>query len=211
MKMKYREHKEESSNYLEVTIYNKTKETEQRIAAGKASKDELIRYKNVIRTEIKVKNGKLNSNKSQDKLNNKRNIRTKDLCNYYNADATKTYYSKNAQKIYGTELFYRIDVAIKIICDCKNIKDKMKDKLCSLLKLINSVGYTEAKQIWIDTFSLGTFKNHTNKIRELGINVVTFDEFTNGRKTPYETIPNFSLLDNTEIEFIRKDKILFYH
>ena len=207
--MKYREHDEESSNYLEVTIYNKTKETEQRIAEGKASKDELIKYKNVIRTEIKVKNGKLNSNKSQDKLNNKGNIRTKDLCNYYNADATKTYYSNNAQKIYGTEPFYRIDVAIKMICDSKNIKDKMKDKLCSLLKLVNSVGYTEARQIWIDTFSLGTFKNHINKIRELGINVVTFDEEINGGKIPYEYIPNFSLLDNAEIEFVRRNKCLF--
>ena len=209
MKMKYREHKEESSNYLEITIYNKTKETEQRIASGKASKDELIRYKNVIRTEIKVKNGKLNSNKSQDKLNNKVNIRTKNLCNYYNADATKTYYSNNAQKIYGTETYYRIDVAIKIICDNEKLKDKMKEKLCSLIKLVNSLGYTEAKQIWIDTFSLGTYKNHIKKIRELGINVVTFDEVTNGKKTPYESIPNFSLLDNAEIEFIRKNKFLF--
>ena len=209
MKMKYREHKEESSNYLEITIYNKTKETEQRIASGKASKDELIRYKNVIRTEIKVKNGKLNSNKSQDKLNNKVNIRTKNLCNYYNADATKTYYSNNAQKIYGTETYYRIDVAIKMICDNEKLKDKMKEKLCSLIKLVNSLGYTEAKQIWIDTFSLGTYKNHIKKIRELGINVVTFDEVTNGKKTPYESIPNFSLLDNAEIEFIRKNKFLF--
>ena len=209
MKMKYREHKEESSNYLEITIYNKTKETEQRIASGKASKDELIRYKNVIRTEIKVKNGKLNSNKSQDKLNNKINIRSKDLCNYYNADATKTYYSNNAQKIYGTEPYYRIDVAIKMICDNVKLKNKMKEKLCSLIKLVNSLGYTEAKQIWIDTFSLGTYKNHIKKIRELGINVVTFDEVTNGRKAPYDSIPNFSLLDNAEIEFIRKDKFLF--
>lgn len=209
MKMKHRQHEEKSSNYLEVTIYNKTKETEQRIAAGKASKDELIRYKNVIRTEIKVKNGKLNSNKSQDKLNNNGNIITKDLCTYYNADATKTYYSSNAQKIYGTEPYYRIDVALKMICDNVELKYKMKERLCSLISLINSSGYTEAKQIWVDTLSLSTFKNHVNKIRGLGINVITFDEEINGIKIPYEYIPNFSLLDNAEIEFIRKDKCLF--
>lgn len=57
--MKFREHEEKSSNYLEVTIYNKTKEIEQQIAEGKADKKDLIRYKNIIRTEIKVKNGKL--------------------------------------------------------------------------------------------------------------------------------------------------------
>ena len=82
--MKHKQHKEESSNYLEVTIYNKTKEIEQKIAEGKADKKDLIRYKNVIRTEIKVKNGKLNSNKSQDQLSNKENVRTKDLETYYN-------------------------------------------------------------------------------------------------------------------------------
>ena len=41
--MKHKQHKEESSNYLEVTIYNKTKEIEQKIAEGKADKKDLIR------------------------------------------------------------------------------------------------------------------------------------------------------------------------
>ena len=83
--MKHKKHREESSNYLEIIVYNKTKEIENRIAKGKASKDELIKYKDVIRTEIKVKNGKLNSNKSQDQLNLKTDIRNKDLDKYYNS------------------------------------------------------------------------------------------------------------------------------
>lgn len=207
--MKYRQHKEESSNYLEVTIYNKTKEIEQKLSAGTSSKELLIKYKNIIRTEIKVKNGKLNSNKSQDQLNNKENVRTKELETYYNRAALYTYYSNNAKKIFGTEPFYRIDIAISKIKNSETIKPKMKDKLCSLLQLINTDGYSKAKQIWIDTFSISTFNSHIKKIRELGINVVTFDETLNGELIPYETIPNFSLLDNAEIEFYKRNTIMF--
>ncbi len=207
--MKHKQHKEESSNYLEVTIYNKTKEIEQKIAEGKADKKDLIRYKNVIRTEIKVKNGKLNSNKSQDQLSNKENVRTKDLETYYNFEALHTYYSNNSKKIFSTEPFYRIDIAIKILKYNENIRADMKKKLCVLIGLINSEGYTRAKQIWSDTFSSKTFGNHIKKIKELGINPVTFDNVINGKEVTYETIPNFSLLYNAEIEFIKRNKIKF--
>lgn len=207
--MKHRWHKEESSNYLEITIYNKTKEIEQKIADGTASKELLIKYKNIIRTEIKVKNGKLNSNKSQDQLNNKENVRTKELETYYNKEALYTYYSNNAKKIFGTETFYRIDIAINKIKNSETIKPKMKDKLCSLLQLISKNGYSKAKQIWVDTFSISTFNSHIRKIRELGINVVTFDETIDNTKIPYETMPNFSMLDNAELEFIKRDKHKF--
>ena len=209
MIMKHRQHKEGSSNYLEVTIYHKAKEIEQKIAEGKADKKDLIRYKNVIRTEIKVKNGKLNSNKSQDLLNNKECVRIKDLKTYYNVKTLNTYYFNNAKKIFGTEPFYRIDIAIKIINNNETIRTNMKEKLCSLIILINSGGYTRAKQIWSDTFSSKTFGNHIKKIRELGINPVTFDDVINREKITYETIPNFSLLDNAEMEFIKRDTFKF--
>ena len=207
--MKFREHEEKSSNYLEVTIYNKTKEIEQQIAEGKADKKDLIRYKNIIRTEIKVKNGKLNSNKSQDQLNNKENIRTKDLETYYNFESLHKYYSNNDRKIFSTEQYYRIDVAIRKINDSENVRATMKEKLCSLIRAINFNGYTRAKEIWVDTFSISTFNSHIKKIRELGINPVTFDNVLNGKKVTYETIPNFSLLDNREIEFIKRNTIQF--
>ena len=207
--MKHKQHKEESSNYLEVTIYNKTKEIEQKIAEGKADKKDLIRYKNIIRTEIKVKNGKLNSNKSQDQLNNKENIRTKDLETYYNLESLHKYYSNNARKIFSTEQYYRIDVAIRKINDSENVRATMKEKLCSLIRAINFNGYTRAKEIWVDTFSISTFNSHIKKIIELGINPVTFDNVLNGKKVTYETIPNFSLLDNREIEFIKRNIIQF--
>lgn len=209
MNMKYRQHKEKSSNYLEVTIYNKTKEIEERIATGKASKKELIKYKNVLRIEIKVKNGKLNSNKSQDQLKGKKNVRNKSLETYYNFKALDTYYSNTAKKIFGTEIYYRIDVAIKKINTSETLSTAMKEKLCTLIMLINSEGYTDAKQIWINTFSISTFNNHIKKIRSLGINEITFDEKINNEKIPYETIPNFSLIDNSEIEFRTKRKYNF--
>ena len=40
--MKHKQHTEDSSNYLEIIVYNKAKETENRIASGKARKEELI-------------------------------------------------------------------------------------------------------------------------------------------------------------------------
>lgn len=207
--MKHRQHNEESSNYLEITIYNKTKEIEQKIANGTASKELLIRYKDIIRIEIKVKNGKLNSNKSQDQLKNKENVRTKELETYYNLEALNTYYSGNSKRIFGTDPFYRIDIAIKIIKDNETIRPTMKEKLCILIELINSDGYTRAKQIWSDTFSSKTFSNHIKKIKELDINPITFDNELNGKAITYETIPNFSLLDNGEIEFIKRNTIKF--
>lgn len=196
--MKHKKHREESSNYLEIIVYNKTKEIENRIANGKASKDELIKYKDVIRTEVKVKNGKLNSNKSQDQLNLKTDIRTKDLDKYYNSNATENYYSKNVKKLFGTEPFYRLDIAIMKIENNRNIKPKMKEKLIALIKLINSEGYTVAKDIWVSTFSLSTFNLHIKRIRGLGMNVVTFDNVIDGITIDYEYIPNFSLLENSK-------------
>lgn len=196
--MKHKEHSEESSNYLEIIVYNKTKEIENRIANGKAGKNELIKYKDVIRTEVKVKNGKLNSNKSQDQLNLKTDIRTKDLDKYYNYKATEEYYSKSVKKLFGTEPFYRLDIAIMKIENNRNIKSKMKEKLISLIKLINLEGYTAAKDIWVSTFSLSTFNLHIKRIRELGMNVVTFDNVIDGITIDYEYIPNFSLLENSK-------------
>ena len=70
-------------------------------------------------------------------------------------------------------------------------------------------GYSKAKQIWVNTFSISTFNSHIKKIRELGINVVTFDETIDNTKMPYETIPNFSMLDNAEIEFMKRNKYKF--
>lgn len=207
--MKHKVHNKATSNNLELCIYDKGKETRERALTGKANKDEELFYKDVIRTEVKVKNGKLNSNKSQDKNNNKGKIRTKDLENYYNYEALGLYYTKTIIKIFGTEPFYRLDIALDKIQKNSQLKDSMKFKLCTLLKLINEEGYTRAKQVWIDTFSISTFNSHIKKIKTLGINILTFNTELNGEVIAYEKIPNFTQLDNSEMEFIQSYKTKF--
>lgn len=207
--MKHKVHNKATSNNLELCIYDKGKETRERALTGKANKDEELFYKDVIRTEVKVKNGKLNSNKSQDKNNNKGKIRTKDLENYYNYEALGLYYTKTIIKIFGTEPFYRLDIALDKIQKNSQLKDSMKFKLCTLLKLINEKGYTRAKQVWIDTFSISTFNSHIKKIKTLGINILTFNTELNGEVIAYEKIPNFTQLDNSEMEFIQSYKTKF--
>lgn len=85
----------------------------------------------------------------------------------------------------------------------------MKSKLCTLLKLINEEGYTRAKQIWIDTFSISTFNSYIKKIKILGINILTFNTELNGEIIAYEKIPNFTQLDNSEMEFIQSYQTKF--
>ncbi len=194
--MKHRQHNMKSSSYFEITIYDKQKETEQRVSEGKADKKELEKYRNTVRTEAKIKNGKLNSNKSYDKKHKKETIREKILETYYNNEAAEKYYSERAKKIYGSEKFYRIDVALKKIQDCENISKNVKDKLCALIKLVNKEGISNAKKIWVDTFSVNTFNNHVKLIRKLDINIITFDKKIDGIEVNYEYILNFSLLEN---------------
>lgn len=96
-----------SSNYIEITLYNKTKEIEQKIANGEISDSILKKFINIFRTELKVKNGKLNSNKQKQLFNNK------DLAAYYNSDTTTKLYNKTIPRIFGMNDFYRIDIAEK--------------------------------------------------------------------------------------------------
>lgn len=198
-----------TSRNLEVCIYDKAKETKERLATGRANQDELIYYKGVIRTEVKVKNGKLNSNKSYDIGNNKTLTRIKELDVYYNRNSFDYYYSRTVAKIFGTEPFYRIDIALDIINNSDELTKNIKLKLCNLLQLINSKGYTDAKKYWESTYSISTFKTHIKKIRGLGLNPLTFNLKINDVDIDYETIPNFTLLDNAEMEFIKAHKQLF--
>jgi len=197
--LKYKQHEEDSSSYIEIIIYDKEKETKYRVEKGRISQQEICKYENTIRVEVKIKNGKLNSNKSYDKKMNKDVIRSKELNNYYNENAVYEYYCKRAKRIFGTEKFYRIDVALNIVSNSNELSNNIKEKLCSLLKLVNKEGLTKAKKIWSDTFSSSTFNNHVKKLNELGINIITFDEYIDNTKVYYEYIPNFSLLETESI------------
>lgn len=185
-----------SSNYIEITLYNKTKEIEQKIANGEISDSILKKFINIFRTELKVKNGKLNSNKQKQLFNNK------DLAAYYNSDTTTKLYNKTIPRIFGMNDFYRIDIAEKKIKKAMGIRDKTKNNLCRLIRLVNEKGYTEAKRIWTDKYCEATFRNQAKKIESLGINILTYDKNIDGQYVNAPKIKNFTLLKNGVPEFI---------
>ena len=47
------------SNYMEVTMYNKTLEIEKKIADGKLSENDRKKYQNIFRKEVKIRKTKL--------------------------------------------------------------------------------------------------------------------------------------------------------
>ena len=181
----------EMCNYIEVTQYNKTKEIEIKIAEGRAPETERERFANVFRTEVKVKNNKLNAYKDKGKIPDKL------LETYYNDNTTTELYSSMIERLFGINDFYRIDIALDIIDKDDKTKNVTKDKLKKLIKKINQCGYTKAKKYWVNKYSDVTFRNHIKKIEALGINVLTFDRAIDGIELETEKIKNFTRLDNS--------------
>lgn len=98
------------------------------------------------------------------------------------------YFNTYAEKIWYSEDFYRIDIALKIINNAKNLSKNMKEKLCNLLKAIHFLGFSYSQKLYDKKYSRVTFREHIKRIRALGINPLTF-------KSTYsiEKIENFSL------------------
>ena len=182
------------SGYTEIIIYDKEKERKNK----RATEEEIKKYKNVVRIEVKIKNKNLNSieHKRQKKDNEEWETR-KDLSKYYNDKFTSKYFSKYIERIFGTNKFYRIDIALQKIEQNKKLKDKKKKKLCKLLKLVNSVGYTKAETIWVKKYCKATFLAEKALIEKMGINILTFNEEINGKQIKAKYIDNFTLLKNT--------------
>lgn len=187
-----------SSNYIEITLYNKTKEIEQKIASGEMPESVLKKFINIFRTELKVKNGKLNSNKQKQLFD------SKELETYYNLETITKLYHKTILRIFGINDFYRIDIALKKIRNAMYMRDTTKKNLCRLIRLVNEKGYTEAKKIWIEKYCEATFRNQVKKIESLGINILTFDKKINGQIVDIEKIKNFTLLKNGVPEFMEQ-------
>ncbi len=120
------------NGYIELISYDKEKELREKMKKKEPNeifaKNESIKdYIGVIRTEVRVKNRKLNYNKKSWGL-------VKEL-NSYLDDFMADYYFKNyAEKVWYSEPFYRFDIAIKKVNDSKFVKPKMKEKLCKLLE-----------------------------------------------------------------------------
>lgn len=181
-------------SYMEAELYNKTLQIEQKYAEGKVATQEVLRYSNTFRTEVRVRNGKLNSNKQ--KKTSSWAGQSKELKTYYNDKSTNELYNTHIPRIFGTNDFYRIDIAVKTIQDSTSIKNSMKPKLCRLVRLINRYGYTRARNIWEKKYSTSTFRNHIKLIESTGINVISFDKVINDVKVEKEMIKNFTSLKN---------------
>lgn len=180
-----------SSSYMELCMYNKTREIENKIAEGKVPETDRAKFHNIFRTEVKIKNGKLNI------MKNKGQVPDKALETYYNDEMTSKIYNALIQKLFGINDFYRIDMAVEIVKNADNIRKDTRDKLISLLELINVEGYTRAKEHWVHKYSEATFRNHKKKIEDLGLNILTFDTRIDGFDIETERIKNFTSLENS--------------
>lgn len=178
-----------SSGYTETVIYDKGKEMKKNVEDGKATKEEADNYKNTVRIELRIKNGRLNSEK-------KITGEAKDLLNFYSEQKTTEYFNKYVGQIFGVNKFYRLDKAIEIVKGNSEITDKHKKKLIRVLKLVNRVGYTTAEKLWTNRFCRMTFLKHKTDIEKQGINIITFRKKINGKIVEAESINNFSLLEN---------------
>lgn len=167
--------------YIEFIVYDKEHEVIEKNYFKGTEEEFIKKYKNVIRTEIRIKNRKLNYNKNTLHID-------KILVNYLNKKMANYYFDNYVSKIFFKETFYRIDVAVAKIKSDKTLSVKMKEKLSSLLILINSLGFTKAKTKYSSKYSLVTFRDHIKRIRKLGINPLTFSS-----KFNIEQLKNFSL------------------
>lgn len=191
-----KKYKSPSNKTAEFVIYDKQLEQEDKFRKGKTTQEELEYFEKVIRFEVRIKNGKLNTisaKRYKDTDKEIRKTREKDIDNYKDEEVADKFFSHYAEKAFFSEQFYRLDYAIRLIYK-SGLKPNMRKKLVKLVKAINEKGYTKAKQEYEYKHS---FNNHISILRnELDINPLTFpttwtDKEGNTHKTTYTTIPNF--------------------
>lgn len=184
------EDEDDIGSYMQIVEYNKTLQIENDIANGRVPESYREKYINVFRTEVRIRNARLNYYKN-------RKCISKTL-EYYskNYDLLVSIYNKATRALFGTNDFFRIDEALDIINSNKSMRISTKNKLCELLQLVNQKGITAAKGEWDKKFCPSTFINHKKKIESLGINIITFDRTINNKVVSVEMIKNFTLLKN---------------
>ena len=171
----------DGSGYVAITGY--FKEYEQ---SEKENPENAEKYKGIFRTEVKLKNGHLNYKKDSKQ-------RDKTLKSYFDENVAKEYFEKYAQKIYYTEPFFRIDVAISKIYESKKLKEYMKIRLGEFLTRINEVGITESSK----KYNPRTFRNYIKKVREMGINPLCFSRYIDGKEIETRKMDNFIMFENS--------------
>lgn len=180
-------YKSKNNKTVEFVIYDKGLEQEDKYIKNKVQEEQKDYYQGVMRFEVRIKDGKLNSQKRQNGME-------KDIANYKDGFVADDLFNQYAEEVFFKENFYRIDIAKQIIKNCTE-SNSMKNKLIDLLVSINKRGYTETENNYKYTSSFGT---HIKKIRDLGINPLTFNkewEDINGKvhKTTYTELKNFTL------------------
>ena len=173
------------SGYVELVLYDKETEVKLDMQKNNVVYNDKTQYRNIFRVEIRIKNKRLNYEKYYTGL-------SKDLDNYYNKETAQTYYKKFVKKIFGTEPFYRIDIALDKIKNEQTFSTRYKVKLCKLLIQVNTLGYTVTKK----KYNIGTFNKYVRAIQQLNINILTFKRKINGRKIKTKCMQNFALLYN---------------
>lgn len=178
----------ERSGYIEIIFYDKESEMLKKAKRNEITFAEAKKYENIFRTEIRIKNKRLNYEKYKNGI-------SKDIVNYYNIIMAKMYFDYYINKILGSERFYRIDIAMRIIQKENTLKKSMKKKLCDLLKLICEKGFTKARESYKNK---KTFNTHVKRIKSLGINILTFAIQIKGIKVEVESIDNFGQMKDSK-------------
>ena len=183
-------YKSKSNKTVEFVVYDKGLEQKYKYTKNKTQEEDKDYYEGVIRFEVRIKNNKLNSEK-------KRKGIEKDIVNYKDSFTADDLFNQYAEEVFFKEKFYRIDIAKKLIKNSTE-SNSMKNKLIDLLVSINKIGYTETENTYKYKSS---FKTHIKKIRDLGINPLTFNkewEDIDGKvhKTTYTELSNFTLKHN---------------
>ena len=160
-----------TSSYTEIIIYDKEQERKDKLKKKKKTSHielELKEYKNVFRTELRLKSKRLYYNKKHTfKMD-------KTLDNYYNEEVANECFERYVEPIFYTEPFYRIDYALIAIQSDRRLTEKEAEKLCKLVIDINKKGFTRAKAEY--EYCDDTFDKHIKLLRDIEINPLCFDE-----------------------------------
>ena len=200
------------SSYAEVIVYDKEQERKDRLKTKKKTSQielELKEYKNVFRTELRLKNKRLYYN-----TNHTLKV-DKTLDNYYNEEISDECFRRYVEPIFYTEPFYRLDYAILAIQSDRRLTEKEAEKLCQLVTDINKKGFTRAKAEY--NYSDDTFEKHIKLLRSIDINPLTFDEDIDIpfllNFTTKEVCRDFSIYDGEHEDLKLKlyDELGFFH
>lgn len=211
-------YKSKTNRTAEFVLYNKDMEQLIKFKLKKIDDIQRSSFKNMFRSEVRLFNAKLNTEKY------KPQGKEKTISNYKCLSSANEYFDKYSKQAFFDKPFYRLDIA-KDMVNNNVSKQNMKYKLCHLLEVINENGFTKAKEIYCPQIILDgvetkvidkpqdedkpkdytNFNRHIDRLLEIGINPLTFKTTWLGyNETTYTEIPNFTLAENCP----RKDDYL---